>query len=180
MIAFVEHPIAIATAIAFSNAARLKIFRGVRSSHTMSTIRRPLSDDSRICPASAARIELPPGSTIPHASAIAVIVLAVPIVMHVPYDRAIPPSTPSQSWSVIFPARSSSQYFQLSLPDPKVLPCQFPRNIGPAGKKIAGTFMLIAPSSSPGVLLSHPPISTAPSTGCARSSSSASIASIFL
>ena len=88
----------------------------------------------------------------------------------------MPPSTPSQSWSVILPARSSSQYFQLSLPDPSTLPCQLPRSIGPAGRKIAGMFMLVAPSSRPGVLLSQPPISTAPSTGWARSSSSVSIA----
>ena len=77
------------------------------------------------------------------------------------------------------PARSSSQYFQLSLPLPSVLPCQLPRSMGPAGRKMAGTSMLVAPSSSPGVVLSQPPISTAPSTGCARSSSSTSIASML-
>ena len=91
----------------------------------------------------------------------------------------MPPSTPSQSWSVIFPARSSSQYFQLSLPEPSVLPPQLPRSIGPAGRKMLGRSMLVAPSSSPGVVLSHPPISTAPSIGWERSSSSVSIASMF-
>ena len=91
----------------------------------------------------------------------------------------MPPSTPSQSWSVILPARSSSQYFQLSLPEPSTLPCQLPRSIGPAGRKIAGMFMLVAPSSRPGVVLSQPPISTAPSIGCERSSSSVSIASML-
>jgi hypothetical protein len=45
----------------------------------------------------------------------------------------MPPSIPSQSWSVILPARSSSQYFQLSEPEPRILPCQLPRSIGPAG-----------------------------------------------
>ena len=84
MIALVEHPIAIATAMAFWNAARVWIRLGFKSSCTMATIRRPLSLASRICPASAASTELPPGSTMPTASAIAVMVLAVPIVMHVP------------------------------------------------------------------------------------------------
>ena len=82
--ALVEHPIAIATAIAFSNASRDRMRRGVRSSHTMSTIRRPLSLASRMCPLSAAGMLLPPGSTMPHASAMAVMVEAVPMVMHVP------------------------------------------------------------------------------------------------
>ena len=91
----------------------------------------------------------------------------------------MPPSTPSQSWSVIFPARSSSQYFQLSDPLPRVLPCQLPRSMGPAGTKIAGMPMLMAPSSRAGVVLSQPPISTAPSTGWERSSSSVSMASML-
>ena len=80
---------------------------------------------------------------------------------------------------MIFPARSSSQYFQLSEPEPSTLPCQLPRSIGPAGTKIAGMPMLVAPSSKPGVVLSQPPISTAPSTGWERSSSSVSIASML-
>ena len=54
---------------------------------------------------------------------------------------------------------------------------QLPRSIGPAGRKIAGRFMLIAPISSAGVVLSQPPISTTPSIGCERSSSSISSAS---
>jgi hypothetical protein len=50
----------------------------------MSTIRRPDSEHSRIWPASAAGIDEPPGSTMPTASAIAVMVEAVPMVMQVP------------------------------------------------------------------------------------------------
>ena len=49
----------------------------------------------------------------------------------------------------------------------------------PAGTKIAGMFMLVAPSRRPGVVLSQPPISTTPSTGWERSSSSVSIASML-
>ena len=70
----------------------------------------------------------------PKASAIAVMVAAVPIVMQVPWLRAIPPSISVQSLSLIKPALRSSQYFQASEPDPKTLPCQLPRSIGPAGK----------------------------------------------
>src|SRR6202158_3346125 len=44
---------------------------------------------------------------------------------------------------------------------------------------MVGRFMLVAPSSSPGVVLSQPPISTTPSTGWPRNSSSASIASML-
>ena len=75
---------AIATAIAFSNAGRVWIWAGVRPSHTISTIRRPVSLANRICPASAASMLEPPGSTMPTASAMAVMVLAVPMVMQVP------------------------------------------------------------------------------------------------
>ncbi len=84
MMALVEQPIAMATAIAFSNASRVWMRCGVRSSHTMSTIRRPDSEARRMCPASAAGMLLPPGSTMPTASAMAVMVEAVPIVMQVP------------------------------------------------------------------------------------------------
>ena len=77
----------------------------------------------------------------------------------------------------MLPARFSAQYFQASEPEPSVSPCQLPRSIGPAGTKIAGMPMLIAPMIRPGVVLSQPPSSTAPSIGWLRSSSSVSIAS---
>ena len=65
----------------------------------------------------------------------------------------------------MLPARSSAQYFQPSLPLPSTLPCQFPRSMGPAGMKMAGRFMLVAPMIRPGVVLSQPPIITQPSMG---------------
>ena len=82
--ALVEQPIAIATAMALPKAARVWMRLGFKSSHTMPTMRRPLSEARRMWPASAAGIEEPPGSTMPTASAIAVMVEAVPIVMQVP------------------------------------------------------------------------------------------------
>ena len=77
----------------------------------------------------------------------------------------MPASTSTQSESEILPARRSSQYFHASEPEPSTLPFQLPRSIGPAGRKIVGRPMLMAPSSSAGVVLSQPPISTTPSTG---------------
>ncbi len=77
----------------------------------------------------------------------------------------MPSSISFHSCSPILPARSSAQYFQESDPEPSVLPRQLPRSIGPAGMKIAGSPMLIAPITSAGVVLSQPPISTAPSAG---------------
>ncbi len=126
--------------------------------------------------ASAAGIDDAPGSVRPSASAMPIIVAAVPMVMQVPWLRAMPASTSAHCASPILPARRSSQYFQVSEPEPRTLPFQLPRSIGPAGRKMHGSPALKAPISSPGVVLSQPPISTAPSTGWQRSSSSVSIA----
>ena len=82
----------------------------------------------------AAGIEDAPGSVMPSASAIAAIVDAVPIVMQVPNERAMPFSISAQSASLILPARFSSQYFQTSDPEPSVCPRQLPRSMGPAGQ----------------------------------------------
>ena len=125
---------------------------------------------------SAAGMDAAPGSVSPRASAALVIVEAVPIVMQWPGDRAMPCSISCQSCSVMFPARNSAQYFQTSEPEPSVAPPQLPRSIGPAGMNSAGRFIEVAPMMSAGVVLSHPPISTAPSAGYERSSSSVSIA----
>ena len=82
---------------------------------------------------SGAGIDDAPGSVMPMASAIAVMVLAVPMVMQVPWLRAMPPSISIHSFWLIKPARRSSQYFQASDPEPSTLPCQLPRSMGPAG-----------------------------------------------
>ena len=100
----------------------------------MSTMRRPACAHMRGWPASAAGIDEAPGSVRPSASAIAIMVAAVPMVMQVPNERAMPFSISSQSSSVILPARFSSQYFHTSEPEPSVCPRQLPRSIGPAGQ----------------------------------------------
>jgi hypothetical protein len=126
---------------------------------------------------SAAGIDEAPGSVSPSVSAIAVMVDAVPMVMQWPGERAMPDSISSQSAGPILPALSSAQYFHVSLPLPRVSLRQCPRSIGPAGTKIAGRPALTAPMISAGVVLSQPPMRTAPSSGWQRISSSASIAS---
>ena len=98
------------------------------------------------------------------------------MVMQVPAERAMPASMSFHCWVVMFPASFSAQYFQTSEPEPKIVPPKCPRIIGPAGRKIIGRSMEIPPMTVPGVVLSQPPISTAPSTGCWRSSSSTSMA----
>jgi hypothetical protein len=96
-------------------------------------MRRPLISATRGWFASAAGTEAAPGRVRPSVSATEVIVDAVPIVMQCPNERAMPSSTSRQSPSVMLPARSSAQYFQVSLPEPRGSPCQLPRSIGPAG-----------------------------------------------
>ena len=106
----------------FSNEARVRMRAGVCSLHTMSTMRRPDSAAMRAWPASTAGIEAAPGSVMPIASAMPIMVAAVPMVMHVPWLRAMPPSTPSHSVLPMRPARRSSQNFQPSEPEPSTWP----------------------------------------------------------
>jgi hypothetical protein len=132
-IALVEPPIAMCTLMALSNDAAVRIRLGVKSSQTMSTMRRPDAVAMRGWLASAAGIAEAPVRVSPSASAIDIMVAAVPMVMQVPNERAMPFSISLQSASLILPARFSSQYFHTSEPEPSTLPCQLPRSIGPAG-----------------------------------------------
>ena len=120
--ALVEQPVAIATIAALRTAAGVTTRSGVSSSHTMSTMRRPQGADMRWWPESGAGIEEAPGSVSPIASTMAVMVEAVPMVMQVPTERAMPPWTPRHSSSVMLPARRSSQHFQASEPEPSTRP----------------------------------------------------------
>src|SRR5665647_1380114 len=88
IIALVEQPMAMATVMAFSNEARDSILAGVRSSQTMSTARRPHSVAMRIWLESTAGMDEAPGSVKPQASAIPVIVLAVPMAVSYTHLRA--------------------------------------------------------------------------------------------
>ena len=101
----------------------------------------------------------------PSASTAAVIVEAVPIVMQCPFERAMPSSISRHAHSSSTPAWRSAHDFQTSEPLPSTFPRQLPRSIGPAGRKTLGRSSESAPIRSAGVVLSHPPISTPPSTG---------------
>ena len=82
---------AMAVTAALRTAASVMMRSGVSSSCTISTMRRPQAEDMRWCPASAAGIDEAPGRVSPIASVIAVMVEAVPMVMQVPTERAMPP-----------------------------------------------------------------------------------------
>ena len=109
IIALVEPPIAISTAVALSKAASVMISRGFKSSHTISTIRRPQAEAIKACAVSTAGIEEAPGRVIPRASDSAIMVAAVPITIQVPAERDMPPTTFSIFSSSIRPARRSAQ-----------------------------------------------------------------------
>ena len=133
MMALVEPPIAMWTLMALSKAAGVRMRSRVSASHTISTMRRPAAAHMRGWLESAAGIEDAPGSVRPSASAIAIMVAAVPMTMQVPNERAMPLSISFHCASVMRPARFSVQYFQTSEPEPRYSPRQLPRSIGPAG-----------------------------------------------
>src|SRR5580698_8111446 len=157
-------------------ASAVTIFEMRRSSSTISTMRAPQADAIRTCAESAAGIDEAPVSVNPMASTMEVMVEAVPMVLQVPIERVMLDSSSIKSSAVIFPRRYSSQYFFVWVPAPVLTPRHCPLDIGPAGQKIVGSPMLIAPISSPGTDLSQPPSSTTPSMGCERNNSSVSIA----
>ena len=99
MIALVEPPSAMVAVTAFSKASVVRMSRGFRSSQTISTMRRPAAEAMREWSESAAGIDDAPGSVMPSASAAAAIVDAVPMVMQVPNERAMPSSISRQAHS---------------------------------------------------------------------------------
>ena len=95
--ALVEPPIAALARIAFSNAARVRIFDITRSSSTISTMRRPAMRASTLRRPSTAGIAALPGSPMPSASTMQAIVEAVPIVMQWPCERCMQLSASKKS-----------------------------------------------------------------------------------
>src|SRR5579864_3683694 len=133
MTALVEPASASTAVIALSNEEAFRMSLGLRSSQTISTIRRPERFAILGWFESTAGIELAPGREKPSVSAMLVIVEAVPIVMQVPGERAIPFSISCQAFRSMLPALRSDQYFITSEPLPRTWPCQLPRSMGPAG-----------------------------------------------
>ncbi len=177
MIALVDPHSAMSVTTPLRKASAVRIIDGRTSSHTRSTARRPAATAIRACAECTAGIVAAPVNVIPSASVIDAIVEAVPIVMHVPGEREMPSSTWRIAHESRLPALYSAQYFHTSVPLPRRSVRYRPASIGPAGTKMAGRFIEIAPISSPGTVLSQPPISTTPSIGCDRRISSTSSAS---
>ena len=161
--AFVEPPTAALARIAFSNASLVKISDGFRSSSTISTIRLPVICASAMRRASTAGRAALVGRDMPIASTSDAIVLAVPIVIHTPLLRDIPDSAFMKSCKVISPARTASENFHTSVPEPMSEPLYFPFSIGPEDTTIEGRSTDAAPINWPGVVLSQPPSNTTPS-----------------
>ncbi len=101
----VEPDSAMSTATALAKLCFVTNLQKRKSSHTMSTMRRPASDAICECVASTAGIELAPGSVRPSTSTRLVMVDAVPMVLQVPGDRAVPSPTCRHDFSSSRPAR---------------------------------------------------------------------------
>ena len=162
--------------IAFSNAARVMMSDGFRSSLTIWTIRRPVICAMVRRRESTAGIAALPESAIPSASAMLAMVLAVPLVLQVPVDRLIDASASRNSSCVISPAFTASENFHKCVPEPTRSPRNQPLSIGPPVTTMDGMSVDAAPIRRLGVVLSQPTISTAPSMGWPRIASSTAIA----
>ena len=129
---------------------------------------------------SMAGMLLAPGSARPSASTMAVMVEAVPMVLQVPGALVILDSSAINSELLSLPAWYSSQNMRVCVPAPMLRltpPCTcLSLSMGPAGQKMVGMSMLMAPITVPGVVLSQPASNTTPSQGRLRKSSSTSIA----
>jgi hypothetical protein len=107
---------------AFRNAALVTMRDGFRSSHTMETMRWPQRHAMRLCSESTAGMLMAPGSDRPMASAMAVMVLAVPMVLQVPGVRVMRDSSRIHSaWSML-PTVRSAQNFLVCVPAPTAWP----------------------------------------------------------
>lgn len=126
-------------------------------------MRLPVRWASAIRRASTAGSAALVGNAMPIASTSEAMVLAVPMVMQTPLDRDMPLSAFMKSCRVMSPARTASENFQTSVPEPISWPLNLPFSIGPELTTIAGRSTEAAPINCPGVVLSQPPSSTTPS-----------------
>jgi len=151
--------------MAFSNAARVMIFDGRRSSTTTPTARRPVA--YAICERSryGAGMLAQPGNDIPSASASEFIERAVPIVLQCPalgVEEHTRSMNPSKSVS---PASNLRRASHTAIPDTDNFPSNQPSSIGPPDKTIAGVSVVATAIRQAGVVLSHAVINTTPSIG---------------
>ena len=164
------------TRMALSNASRVMICDGRISLSASSTILRPLvSAMARRRASLASRVDVP-GSIMPSASETAAMVDAVPITLHAPAEQDMHSSSSCQSLSEILPVRYWSQYFHMSVPLPISTPRHVVELLGPPLTWMVGRFVLAAPMSCAGPVLSQLDSSTTASIGFARRVSSTSMA----
>jgi len=133
MMAFVEPPIASSTRSAFSTERAVMIWLGRSRVAPSVTACRPLASAARRRSACTAGIAAVPGSAMPSASAIAAIVLAVPITAQVPAVVARFCSIWQISSAVTPPARYLAQKRRQSVQAPTARPGTAIGIIGPPG-----------------------------------------------
>ena len=171
MIALVEPPIAKRTLRAFSTDLGVIILFGIRglslSPEASTTACAPDASDALKRSAWVAGIAAVPGNAIPKASVIHAIVLAVPITAQVPAVVTKRDSILSIPASSISPALNLPQKRRQSVQAPNRSPSECPVSCGPVINDIIGILALAAPINCAGNVLSHPPIITAASIGCA-------------
>ena len=116
-----------------------------------------------------------PGNAMPRVSVMQAIVLAVPMTAQVPDVVTNLDSIFSMPALSISAALNFAQNRRQSVHAPSLSPSECPVNWGPVISDITGIFELAAPISCAGKVLSHPPIKTAASIGCALIISSVSM-----
>ena len=106
-----------------------------------------------------------PVSDMPSASAMAFMVIAVPIGLQWPTEGAESATRAIISSSSISPAARARRERQSTVPEPtRSLPTQ-PSSIGPLDSTMAGRFAVAAAISAAGVVLSQPVVKITPSSG---------------
>ena len=106
-----------------------------------------------------------PGNDIPSASARQFIDSAVPIVLQWPAEGPDDAINSVNSLALISPRAIISRAVQRIVPEPVRFPWNQPFSIGPPDSTIAGMSTVAAPMICAGVVLSHPVVSTTPSSG---------------
>ena len=120
--ALVEPPMAPLVRMAFSKASLVSTFEIVRSSSTISTMRRPAMWARALRRESAAGMAALVGRPMPKASTMQAMVEAVPMVMQWPVERALAASASMKSARLISPVLTMASNFQRSVPEPTVSP----------------------------------------------------------
>ena len=161
----VEPPRAVLTTMAFSNASRVRIRDGRRSSCTISTTRRPVR--WLICSRSryGAGIDAHPGIDIPNASARQFMESAVPMVLQCPTLGEDAATDSINSSYEISPAAKALRPSHSIVPEPARSPSCHPSSIGPPLRTIAGISTVAAAIKQAGVVLSQPVVRITPSKG---------------